>query len=319
MTSITDRIGDIAARTEGDDGPPPPATVVLCLTPSSRQPEVGQEGASYDAEGSWSSSNTFDLRPQGTEFVGSLTIANLGITPSWLAILRFVAWGVQDGKLVVGLYQLPGPVNVAGQSDAKVQLMLDVGVFNAGFTATDRITHIYAVVEDPLFDPLKNDQDASNLLDDARKKRQDISENICRRSRRVACWIPTPAFDVDLKASTVKLTKAGALEVRITGGDATDSSEIGLAEPTKELWWNDSLAARGQPVRVFGPFEAKELVFRLLVKKTSSEVLSTLGYRRNNSGCRIKPMDGGNMLELRWNDSSVDDDYDDCVLRVMYR
>jgi hypothetical protein len=261
-------------------------------------------GASFEALSSWSTSPTLTLRNQTAHGLAfAVTIGNLGLTDSLLTTIKAVVWTSAQSAAVVDVAHniaIPARATIHQEFELGFPLLLDDG----RTLSLAEVTHVYCVVEDPLFDPI--DAAAQRLLVGGRF---DDHTSPCRESRLVVGWVPSLTWLATTPFGLASGAPTG-VEIALISRSAGTAARFGIASPVTELWTDDLLAAPIGRVIYAGSLPADPIVFAL---ESSPHLFRSDDPHR----CRIRRIDDA-ITELRWEDSR-DADWNDYILRLIRR
>jgi hypothetical protein len=264
-----------------------------------------------------------------THFSGQLTVFNRGNSLASLCTVKLVLWG----RKTLGS-EIAKPVRILGYQTIERLSFKDViipriNVLDHGFTDFAQISHIYAVVSEQMFDPLE--PAGINLIMEANSNRRNFEVNPCRRSRQICCWTPLNANVFEIRGNEIIQNSDGGLEVvcrsagiapSVIGTFALNSPSTGAFSISIQTTFDFNVISRCDYV----PLQdiPGKLRFRLdstwrgnIVYSDSGKKVDQTGNVLNEPGCEV--ISHGEYVELFWNESNDDNDYDDYIIRVIYR
>jgi len=274
----------------------------------------------------------FDVAFSEDNVAGNFTVGNVGLTGTAMGYARLIVWGkrTNGGDSVVGTLRLPvlfqiAPVQSTYPDDPTVPLEMptidvtfDQPLHSFSWTpgpgisshAEISISHVYALVDDPLRDPGVS---WLSLWNESRQGIQSYHGNPSRAHRQVTMWTPSgsgglPAFSI--ADNSITHNCVGGIDVFLTNRTHGSMPSFGidsevLVPNLREAYLNKRLATTH--------LERGPVVFKL------DNTLNGTLLSHDTEACQISPaMGSSNTVVLHW-EASTHIDFDDFVVLLAHR
>jgi hypothetical protein len=300
-------------QNEGGEGPGETG-VGLCVPTRLSHPHG--VGSTWNPEWNHAEGIAVDLVSRSV----SVQVVNVGNVGSELAQLDLIAWEVDSaGKMVAKIVPAEDvfPVKAYMPGD-KSYPAVTRNVILPNDIAMDRLSHLYAIASDFLFDPL--DPPAEQFMKDSAAGLVDLESYPAMLSRHVACWTrPGKAFRVE-PANRIWLQGTWVAELKLKSHNAGANAHLWLDKPLSSQLFPSMLSALPGSTRHV-VLALSEVEFQLRSDIPNTFLSTDAGHARVSVGAReatLSPTGQGDLLQIEWEDSN-DNDFNDYVVQFRPR
>lgn len=251
---------------------------------------------------------------------GTARVVNIGDVGTQLGELQIVVWEMgADGLLKASLacedaFSLPAAIPGQPLPSSPIPFSLPITI------DPQKVTHVYAVAYDPIFDPL--DAEARSLVADALNGTANPGNFSAATSRHVACWTPpTKAFRVEA-GNKITYQRLGLCTLQHVSQDVTHDAKLLLHQPSSiELNNSINTLAHSHAQQAIKNLPLGNLVFRLISNLPQTCDSSDGGRACLRVGEAMAPLTAsgeGDLLEIGW-EIGNDHEFGDYVILFQHR